>query len=144
MVNDDVVHLYLYNREYNGTLINRYNVSTLNFDVSKETVVVIHGWLAGPNDVMAQSTKNAYLQTRDVNVIVVDWSDTAMRNYVTARYYINDVARVVSDSLLYMVETIDLDLNKTSLVGHSLGAHVSGIVGSNLNGSINHIVGEYT
>lgn len=86
--------------------------------------------------------RNAYLNSRDVNLIVVDWSVYAWTFYTLARYRVPNVGKAIGRFIQLMVEKVDLDLNNTGLVGFSLGAHVSGIAGRFLEGNVNFLIGK--
>lgn len=45
-----------------------------NFNPALETKVLIHGWMSGGNSSFAVDIRNSYLESRDCNVIVVDWA----------------------------------------------------------------------
>lgn len=69
------------------------------------------------------------------NVFVVDWgaiADTAIVNYVDVRYSIKDVSSVVADFLRFLNEK-KLFYQNVTIVGHSLGAHIAGLTGKQIN-----------
>lgn len=53
-----------------------------NFDVSRKTVLYIHGYLEGPEHESVSAIVDAYLQRNDHNVLIVDWSQLALGNYL--------------------------------------------------------------
>lgn len=60
-----------------------------------------------------------------------------------------DAVEKVKPTALYLVEMIrfleehGMNTSTTTLIGHSLGAHVIGIVGYNSKSRINHVVGKF-
>lgn len=65
--------------------------------------------------------------THNVNLVIVDWGRGAnTANYVTARRRVEIVGRYVAQCIEFMVRHGRLNLKTTTLIGHSLGAHVSG------------------
>lgn len=48
-------------------------IAIKNFNPALETKILIHGWMASGSSSFAVDTKTAYLESRDCNVIVVDW-----------------------------------------------------------------------
>lgn len=142
-IDESSVKYYLYTTTENGTEINRDNVISANIDVTKDTIFVIHGWVDSYQADSSQTVKDAYLESRDVNVILVDWEPISNRLYVNARYAVQGVGEIVAEFIQYMTLNVDLDLNKTALVGHSLGAHVCGAAGNALSGIVNRIVGLF-
>ena len=72
----------------------------------------------------------------------MDWSvGSSTYLYSLARERVKEVGKVVADFVKYLVENNALNAKKLRMVGFSLGAHVAGIAGSNLNGEVNKIVG---
>lgn len=68
-----------------------------NYNPSKPLVMVTHGWLGSGYSNGTQLIKDAYLATRDVNVIIVDWKEPASyTNYITSAYLTDSVAEEVS------------------------------------------------
>lgn len=66
-------------------------------------------------------------------MIVVDWSPTSKNpNYFSVRNKLPTVGRTIADFITFMQQHGGLQLNRTQLIGHSLGAHVAGFVGKNL------------
>lgn len=114
----------------------------MNFDTLKDTVVLIHGWRDGPNTSMPREVGDAYLGSRDINVVVVDWSKMATSPYVTVALSTTQVGTEIADFIQFLIENINLDMNRTSFVGHSLGAHVAGVAGRLLDGLVSSITGE--
>lgn len=91
---------------------------------------------------MPQTLKTAYLASRDVNIIIVDWSIISINDYTIARYSVDGIGELIGNFIKFMLNILDFNLDKTCIVGFSLGAHVGGIVGRMLNGSVDHLVGE--
>lgn len=113
-----------------------------SFNAAKETVFIIHGWNSDGSTSMPQSIKNAYLDTRDFNIIVVDWREIAYRNYIKAKNFVEPVSKSIFRMVNLLVDKITLNLNKTAFVGFSMGAHIAGRAGRMLKGKINHITGQ--
>ena len=80
-----------------------------------------------------------------MNVIVVNWWKAQQFLGLPKAYW--DVVRIVENvgdevgSMLKFLKAEGLNLDKTLLVGHSLGAHVMGFAGKKMNGNVNYIVG---
>ncbi|CAG9861221.1 unnamed protein product [Phyllotreta striolata] len=122
-------------------LSNSQEVLNKGYDDRKDTVFVIHGWHNEYDSPMCSTVSHAILNSKDVNVFIVDWSKIAKQNYFTARYSVAGVAKIVGRLIDDLIESNALQLNRTFFVGHSLGAHVAGICGAVLKGKVNHIVG---
>lgn len=138
----EYIKYVLYSNEHGGLHFSKNNISHINIDPYKETVFVIHGWRNTYESPMAKTVKDAYLDTRDANVIVVDWSKFSGGDYITAKFSVTNVGRMIADLIWDMTQELDLNLEMTGMVGHSLGAHVAGVTGRNLEGALSHIIGK--
>lgn len=141
----DIEMIFYSQNETDGYKINISNIDEfkrIDYSPSKYTVFVIHGWTNDYTYIMPQTVKNAYLAAADVNVFLVDWSKIAKLDYVLSRNQVIQVGQVIGTMIRSMVENKLLDLNKTSVIGHSLGAHVAGTTGKALKGELSYIVGK--
>lgn len=87
----------------------------------------------------------AFLQSGDFNVIIVDWSKIQSWHGLPVPYpsvvkKLNGVASYVA-SMIRFLEGYGMNLRTTTIIGHSLGAHVAGIASYNQINKIHHIVG---
>lgn len=83
----------------------------------------------------------AYIKEGDYNVIVIDWSKITLGTYAVARSYVRQVGIHLS-GMINLLEEHGMDLSKTLLVGHSLGAHVVGIAARNAKGNVKYVIGK--
>lgn len=111
------------------------------FDPKKETLIQIHGWLDGDNSAFNSVVKNAVLSTRDVNLIVADWSKVAVGEYIMVKTQTAAVGKYMGEFLANVTSTFKYPVSKIKLVGHSLGAHIAGFIGKSFHGKIDQIVG---
>lgn len=81
------------------------------------------------------------MEQGDYNVIVVDWSRISKNEYIYASFQVKKVALYVA-SMLNFLQTMGMDPSTTTLIGHSLGAHVMGLAGHHSINIINYIVGN--
>ena len=96
------------------------------FDRSKETIFLIHGFADNGLNAPPLVIKDALLKSLDVNVISVDWEDgAAAPNYPKAV----SNARVVGTKIADFVKVSGIDLTHVHCIGHSLGAHACGFAG---------------
>lgn len=84
----------------------------------------------------------AYLRNEDSNVIVVDWGSISRRPYIWASNRVVMVGQFVS-TMIDFLEEQGADLSKTTLIGHSLGAHVVGLAARNAQSKVNFVVGKF-
>ncbi|XP_039431574.1 phospholipase A1 member A-like [Culex pipiens pallens] len=110
-------------------------------DVSKPIVIITHGWTDNVNKTWVQETAKNVIKYQGSNVCAVDWNHLAKyRYYVSA---IENVPKVSGYVTLFVAFLRDsgIPLDRVTLVGHSLGAQISGQVGYNYRGQIGAIFG---
>lgn len=85
-----------------------------------------HGfWSSGDSDT-SQNIKNAYLTYQDVNVILVDWKGPASTlNYISAALNTVPIGAYTARLIDALVDS-GAQPQRIHLIGHSLGAHISG------------------
>lgn len=100
---------------------------TSEIDISKPIKILIHGWQGNAVIKYINVIRNAYLKQYDCNVISVDYSEYAATDYVTAYTNVLPVANAVADFICNMSDTLSPEY--LHIVGHSLGAHIGGVAG---------------
>ena len=111
-------------------LNNPDSVRNSNYDSSKPTRFVVHGW--NSNGYVTDVFCQGYFEDghNDVNFIAVNWQASAVTiNYISARNDVNDVGAVLGEFIDFLAQQPGHDLEKFLVMGHSLGAHVVGIAG---------------
>lgn len=83
----------------------------------------------------------AYLQSGDYNVIGVDWSTLCENEYLSSIRGARTAGEIVSKFIRWL-NKMGTSLRNVHIVGHSLGAHVSGIAGNKLKGTVGRITGK--
>lgn len=104
--------------------------------------IVTHGWESSADKNAVINIKNAYLRTKDVIVISVDWSsiaDSAL--YPIVAYQTKYVGAYIGHFLDALSDRYNVDGNQIHLIGHSLGAHVMGRAASTSKLTVNRITG---
>lgn len=101
------------------------------FNASWPTVLYVHGWNESPGEESAQHVVSAYLERGGYNVIVLNWEYMAGNMYHKAMLSISHLGAHVANGLLSMISE-GLPLDTFHVVGHSLGAQLSGHVGRNI------------
>ncbi|KAM8898880.1 lipase member H [Spinachia spinachia] len=137
------VRLLLYTRHNAtcGTLVSHSDLSAHpQFNSSRPTTFVIHGFRpTGSPPAWIKKLPELLLAREDLNVFVVDWNHGAATvNYFKAV----ENTRKAADNLTGFVEMMEergASLGSIHMIGVSLGAHVSGFVGANMNGLIGRI-----
>lgn len=113
---------------------------TLALNLSRPTTFIIHGFRpTGSPPVWTGHLTEVLLARADLNVIVVDWNRGAANvNYLKAVENTVETAQNLTAFLRLMQEG-GASLSDVHMIGVSLGAHISGFVGANLNSSIGRI-----
>ncbi|XP_018564962.1 pancreatic triacylglycerol lipase [Anoplophora glabripennis] len=139
----DVLYYFCSQSNRDCTLVNNITsgLSVETFDPTKEVLVLIHGWLDGYSSSFNANIKSAALDTFNLNVIIVDWGKFAKNLYLVARNAVPEIGKFVGEFIQSLSSTHNIPLSKISMVGHSLGAHISGIAGRYLGGKVGNIVG---
>lgn len=109
-----------------------------NFNIS--TYLITHGYTDeySTSEGLLQLSMKALLKHTKSNICVVDWRDWAEYDYLTSISFITRVANYTAE-FLEELHGAGLDYDKVSLIGHSLGAHIVGLTGRQLNGEIGTI-----
>ncbi|XP_014205770.1 pancreatic triacylglycerol lipase-like [Copidosoma floridanum] len=126
-------------------VLNDVSIKSSSFNFSRPTKIITHGYWNQKESNACTMPRDAFLKTRDCNVLVVDWWKMESISGVPIIY--NAACKSVPIVAEYVATMIDfleshgLNLNDTSLIGHSLGAHLMGIAASKTKNRISHIVG---
>lgn len=91
----------------------------------------MHGWNESPGEASCQHVVSAYLERGGYNIIAVNWESMASKIYPTAMMSISHLGAHLADGLLSMFDE-GLSLNSFHIVGHSLGAQLSGHIGRHI------------
>ncbi|XP_078477936.1 lipase member H, partial [Lampetra planeri] len=137
------VKLLLYTRDNVscGSVVSHTNLSASpHFNLSRPTTFIIHGFRpTGSPPMWVHRLTELLLAKKDLNVIVVDWNHGAANlNYFKAVENTHKAA----DNLTAFVERMQehgASPSSIHMIGISLGAHISGFVGANMNGTIGRI-----
>ncbi|XP_072938240.1 pancreatic lipase-related protein 2-like [Epargyreus clarus] len=108
---------------------NANSVRNSNYSERKPLKVIVHGWAGSGNSVLNTMITSAFLDTFDVNVIVVDWRALASANYITAATGVPSVGQFIGNFVVWLINTAGGNWNNVHFVGFSLGAHAVGVAG---------------
>ncbi|XP_053703980.1 lipase member H isoform X1 [Synchiropus splendidus] len=137
------VKLLLYTRDNVncGILLSHTNLTTQpRFNLSRPTTFILHGLRpTGSPPVWVEELTQELLRHDDHNVIVMDWNHGATNlNYFKAVENTHKAAENLTAFIRRMQEH-GAAMDKIHMIGISLGAHMSGFVGAELNGTIGRI-----
>ncbi|KAK7090921.1 pancreatic lipase-related protein 2-like [Littorina saxatilis] len=116
-------------------------VHEAHFDGHKDTKFITHGYMDSGHTDWIVKMKDEFLKKGDFNIIVVSWPGGARQllNKAVANVFV--VAAEVSKLITYLQTNNGLNLGKVHLIGHSLGAQISGNVGTKLHSAVGRISG---
>ncbi|XP_044742717.1 phospholipase A1 VesT1.02-like [Chrysoperla carnea] len=139
---------------YNGETVDQYESIQLSdiesllknkdFDAKhKKTVFYTPGFVEPVNASTTVAVLSSYLDTKQYNVIQVNWTKYSMagkylQEAVPSTYAVGQAVALGIEKLL---GTGVLDRNTITIVGHSLGAQISGTIARNLKQPIPLVVG---
>ncbi|XP_062555876.1 pancreatic triacylglycerol lipase-like [Armigeres subalbatus] len=113
-----------------------------NFNPAHPIRFLIHGWNQNGESDTIINIRDSYLSVGEFNVITVDWGLGAKTiNYITARNLVGPVGNVTSRLIDTLLQSTDILRKQIYVIGHSLGAHIAGVVGKHQHGQLNTIVG---
>lgn len=79
----------------------------------------------------------------DYNVVCVDWAVFALDlSYFTARLRCKTIGRNVAELISMLTENTSQTIDDIHILGFSMGAHIAGYAGKQLNGKIHRITGK--
>ncbi|XP_062550277.1 lipase member H-like [Armigeres subalbatus] len=110
-------------------------------NTSKEVIFIIHGWLDDMSRMWFQQLIQDTLKFTGSNVCAVNWGRLARYNYYRTAVNHTIMASGHLTKFIQYLESVGVPLNNITLVGHSMGAQISGQVGHKLGGKIGRIYG---
>ncbi|KAF2886353.1 hypothetical protein ILUMI_19820, partial [Ignelater luminosus] len=95
--------------------------------------IIVHGWLESSSRQWVQNITQEYLRKGSYNVIQVDYAKPASERYGFAIYNVRPVGELVGNLIVNLYINYGVPLANFHIIGHSLGAHVSGYAGKHVN-----------
>ena len=116
------------------------------FDVNKPTKIFVHGFTSNGRKYCTQFIEAYASSTWDVNLICLDWAEYADTNcplYIRAAENAVKVGVEVGQKFVskLLIKTLKQNPGLIHVIGHSLGAHLSGHIGRNSGVKIGRITG---
>ncbi|GIY73367.1 pancreatic triacylglycerol lipase, partial [Caerostris extrusa] len=113
----------------------RRDVARSNFESAYPTKIIIHGYTATlPEGGVLFVMKDELLKRSDFNVIIVNWTDSNGRPYAQAVANGRVVGAQTAKLIELLMENKGLRAEDVHIIGHSLGAQVSGWAGERIKG----------
>ncbi|XP_065174062.1 phospholipase A1-like [Atheta coriaria] len=143
---DNDIRFYLYSHE-SGTRRKRIDVrnplalNIAGWNRTKNNVIIIHGFNGTENKSPITILRDAFLTRDDYNVFTVDWKPlTQFPCYLSSLSNTRLVGKCTAQFYAYIMDHGGA-ARKTTCVGHSLGAHICGIISNHLDVKQHRIVG---
>lgn len=112
------------------------------FNPAHPTRITIHGWMNSAEGLINTLIRDEYLKVGEFNVIAIDWERISLFEYDSAVAALPEVGQLIARVVDRLNELELIDVDELSIIGHSLGAHLSGFVGKNVKtGLVGTIVG---
>ncbi|XP_031628400.1 vitellogenin-2-like [Contarinia nasturtii] len=115
------------------------------FNPKLPLVMVITGWTTNFNDTenpTLDKIYDAYRCRGNVNFVTVDTAGFVDTLYSWSAFNTEEIGNVIANSLKHLILTYPIE--KIHLIGHSLGAHIAGSAGRNLNYKTNKLIPRIT
>ncbi|XP_074038497.1 endothelial lipase isoform X2 [Leptinotarsa decemlineata] len=143
--NGPSVQFILFTRQYQPYNLRSGNIEDFRnsgINLSNPVKIIIHGFLSSSAEEIFVVNKNAYLETGDYNIFAMDWSVLCQFEYLSAVRGARIAGHYLGKFLNWLVQ-MGVPLKSIHLIGHSMGAHVAGIGGGNVdNGRVAKITGK--
>ncbi|XP_068155880.1 phospholipase A1-like [Drosophila tropicalis] len=118
------------------------SISNSYFNPNNPTRITIHGWSSSKDEFINYGVRDAWFTKGDMNMIAVDWGRARSVDYASSVVAVPGVGEQVAKLINFLRDNHGLNLDTTMVIGHSLGAHVSGYAGKNVkNGQLHTIIG---
>ncbi|XP_017787291.1 PREDICTED: pancreatic lipase-related protein 2-like [Nicrophorus vespilloides] len=144
-ISDVTIYLYTKSNPSAPETIKPADFSTMTsskyYKSSRKNVVITHGWKNSHESPVNTLIRSALLKKHDVNVFVVDWHEPASKNYISAHGSVRDVGTIVGNFINKLMTQYGLTGKNFNLIGHSLGAHISGCAGAAMKTKADYIIG---
>ncbi|OWR50387.1 inactive lipase [Danaus plexippus plexippus] len=106
-------------------------LSRSNYKSIRRTIVLIHGWMNSATSNFNSVLLRALLAAEDVNVIVVDWSSGSNSlQYREVNANAISSGSAVAQFINWLNQNTGSVLAQYHIIGHGVGGHQAGIVGS--------------
>ncbi|XP_072744224.1 phospholipase A1 [Anoplolepis gracilipes] len=142
---DPDVHVYLYTPGRPRRILDSSGQSgdwlRQDYEPTRDNVILIHGYAGGDDTLPIAILRDAYLRNGSYNVFLVDWGALSARPcYPAAVTNMQPAARCLAGTLTTL-RNLGLPIARTTCIGHSLGAHICGIMANYLLFRMYRIIG---
>ncbi|XP_037128327.1 inactive pancreatic lipase-related protein 1-like [Syngnathus acus] len=110
------------------------SIKASNYAGTRKTRFIIPGYLHKDDEDWPQKMCKVMLMWENVNCIAVEWKNGARTQYSQAVNNGRVLAAQVASMMTFLMGNYKQTANMFQMIGHSLGAHVAGEVGSKISG----------
>ncbi|KAF7286365.1 hypothetical protein GWI33_005661 [Rhynchophorus ferrugineus] len=143
---DNNVKYYLYTPETGQKRLridirNNLSLRLSGFDPERKNVIIIHGFNGTESKTPMTILRDAYLYRKDYNIFTIDWAGlTNFPCYLSSLSNMRLVAQCTAKFYAFLMDHGG-QAEETTCVGHSLGAHICGMISNHLTIKQHKIVG---
>lgn len=139
---------FLYNSVSQGTTIVKAENMCNNVNSTTKVAFIIHGFISSTKTT-SMTTLATRLTEKGYTVIAIDWSQGActegiplvkFTEYPSAVQNVQDIGQFVGRRIESMVKNCSVPLQNIIIIGHSLGAHVSGFAAKEIQKNLNDTI----
>ncbi|XP_037952935.1 phospholipase A1-like [Teleopsis dalmanni] len=140
------VNYYLYTKANQYTpqeiTATKKSIDASNFNPANPTRFTIHGWTSSYKDGMNSGIRDAWMKHGDYNIIAIDWGRARSIDYASSVLAVPATGKKIAGMIDFLHKNYGMSLDTLEVIGHSLGAHVAGFTGKNVeSGQVHTIVG---
>ncbi|KAI5636173.1 lipase domain-containing protein [Phthorimaea operculella] len=119
----------------------KHLLEAYGWNIKRKNVLIIHGFNGTHSKTPTSFLRDAYLSRKDYNVFMVDWSPlTRFPCYLSSLSNMKLAAQCTAQLYSYITQAGAL-ARKITCVGHSLGAHICGMISNHLTEKQYKIIG---
>ncbi|KAL1117790.1 hypothetical protein AAG570_004105 [Ranatra chinensis] len=141
---DKDIKLFFYNSQGRRKQLDVRSRTPLRYagwDEHKKNVLIIHGFNSTERNQPMSLIRDAYLRRGDYNVFTIDWETIGFFPcYLSSLSNTRLVAQCSAQFYSYLT-SMGVRAQKTVCVGHSLGAHICGMMNNHLSQRMHKIIG---
>ncbi|CAL8112998.1 unnamed protein product [Orchesella dallaii] len=152
---DDMKYFYFptANQKTEIAYNNQNSLVASNIRANTKTTIIVDGFLSDSTSPCSTITKDTYT-SRGGNVIIVDWgrlsgSGLTLGNplatasaYISALGNVGPVGARLAEFLNFLRQNKQIQFSDMTVIGHSLGAHIAGAAGTNVQSKYGQNIGR--
>ncbi|KAG5861196.1 hypothetical protein JTB14_007084, partial [Gonioctena quinquepunctata] len=115
-----------------STISLNVNSDNHHININEPIKLVIHGWQSTGEQDYVKDFAKSYHAVGINNVLGVDWSTHSKKNYLHSARGTRTIGEIVGDFVMKVIKNDTQFLRNVHLIGHSLGAQVSGFAGKHI------------